>query len=47
MELKEHHLRQPTRANFEESLLINVTCGFFSLFELDCMHNKWKNYYEA
>lgn len=39
-----HHLRQPTRADFEEQLAINADRGFPGMFaSLDCMHYEWKN----
>ena len=39
-----HHMRQPTRADFEQQLSINAQCGFPGMFaSLDCMHYQWKN----
>ena len=39
-----HYLRQPTRADFEAQLSINVARGFPGMFALlDCMHYVWKN----
>ena len=43
-EFGEHHLRQPTRADFEQQLAVNVARGFPSMFgSLDYMHYEWKN----
>jgi hypothetical protein len=39
-----YHLRQPTRADFEKQLSINVDRGFLGMIaSLDCMHYEWKN----
>ena len=43
-EFGEHHLRQPTRSDFEQQLAINAARGFPGMFgSLDCMHYDWKN----
>ena len=43
-EFGDHHMRQPTRADFEKQLSINAQRGFPGMFaSLDCMHYQWKN----
>ena len=43
-EFGQHHLRQPTRADFLKQLDINSARGFPSMFaSLDCVHYEWKN----
>ena len=43
-EFGDHHIRQPTRADFKHRLAINVQYGFSGMFaSLDCMHYQWKN----
>jgi hypothetical protein len=43
-EFGDHHLRQPTREDFETQLSINAERGFPGMFaSLDCMHYEWKN----
>jgi hypothetical protein len=43
-EFGDHHMRQPTRADFEKQLSINAQRGFPGMFaSLDCMHYLWKN----
>ena len=40
-----HHMRQPTRANFNKQLSINGARRFLGIFaSLDCMHWEWKNF---
>ena len=43
-EFGEHHLRQPTRADFEQQLAVNAARGFSGMFgSLNCMHYECKN----
>ena len=43
-EFEAYHMRQPTRADFDKQLAINVDRGFPGMFaSLDCMHYEWKN----
>jgi hypothetical protein len=43
-EFGNHHLRQPTYADFQKQLAINDDRGFPWMFaSLDCMHYEWKN----
>jgi hypothetical protein len=43
-EFGDHHLRQPTREDFETQLSINAEPGFPRMFaSLDCMYYEWKN----
>jgi hypothetical protein len=44
LEFGEHYLRQPTRADFEQQLVVNAARGFPGMFgSLDCIHYEWKN----
>ena len=44
VEFEEHHLRQPTREDFEKQLFINRDRVFPGMFaSLDCMHYVWKS----
>jgi hypothetical protein len=44
IEFGDHHLRQPTREDFETQLSANVERGFPGMFGLlDCMHYEWRN----
>ena len=43
-EFGDHHMRQPTRADFEQQLSMNAQRGFPGMFaSLDYMHYQWEN----